>query len=822
MEPSLSQRALPEFERRFRSVFANAAIGVAIIDASAVFIFVNQALCKMSGYGEQELCGMMFTELLHSDDRTLRLEVFRRILEGALGSYIYERRLLRKDGTLMWVRTSVTVPSEPAGVAQVFLVVEDITQRKEAEDALRASEERFRIAAENASDMIYEWDLKTGEVGVFGPANQYMGDWPTPGSFDAWAKIVHPEDLEQLLPAFTRFIESGERYSGEYRIVGRNGKIYHYSNRGQAVRNAAGEPYKWIGLTTDITEAKLSEEATSQLAAIVQSSDSAIMATDTAGAITTWNHGAETLLGYTAPEALALSISSLLSSAELAREIRSQIRDGQSSRLDEALFLRHDGSTVPVLLSISPIRKPSGQLSGSAIIARDISARKQAEKEIAHWAMHDHLTGLPNRLLLAERLALSIGRAERAKANRAASRTAVIFVDLDGFKFVNDTLGHEAGDLLLQQVAQRLSASVRRGDLLARMGGDEFMVVVNSVSDDEAALGVAERLRAALREPLTVAHHELVITASMGISMYPRDGRDASALRRNADAAMYEAKQAGKDRIHFYTPALGAAFQVRLALETDLRHALDRDELCLHYQPIFTAGDNRQTAYEALARWEHPSLGFVPPNQFIPVAEETGLIIRLGEWVLREACRQCRWWQDHGQPLVRVAVNVSPLQFARADFVPTVLAVLRESGLRGDLLDLELTESTVMRDIDSAIEKMSELRGHGVRISVDDFGTGYSSLGYLHRLPIDTLKIDRCFVAQIGEIAAAVPLIQGMISLAHSIGQQVIVEGVETAAQLEILRNIGCDEVQGFWLGRPMKLRRHGLLELVPEEQLVY
>jgi EAL domain-containing protein (putative c-di-GMP-specific phosphodiesterase class I) len=285
---------------------------------------------------------------------------------------------------------------------------------------------------------------------------------------------------------------------------------------------------------------------------------------------------------------------------------------------------------------------------------------------------------------------------------------------------------------------------------------------------------------------------------------------------------MYEAKQAGKDRIHFYTPALGAAFQVRLALQTALRHALDRDELYLHYQPIFEARGNRQTAYEALARWEHPRLGLVPPNQFIPVAEETGLIIRLGEWVLQEACRQCRWWQDHGQPSVRVAVNVSPLQFARADFVATVLAVLSDSGLAGNLLDLELTESIVMRDIESAIEKMSELRGHGVRISVDDFGTGYSSLGYLHRLPIDTLKIDRCFVAQIGEIAAAVPLIQGMISLAHSIGQQVIVEGVETAAQLEILRNIGCDEVQGFWLGRPMKLQRHGLLSApAPEEQLV-
>ena len=242
-------------------------------------------------------------------------------------------------------------------------------------------------------------------------------------------------------------------------------------------------------------------------------------------------------------------------------------------------------------------------------------------------------------------------------------------------------------------------------------------------------------------------------------------------------------------------------------METDLRRALDRGELCLHYQPIFTAANNRQTAYEALSRWRHPSLGFVPPSQFIPLAEETGLIIRLGEWVLREACRQCRWWQDHGKPAVRVAVNVSPLQFARADFVDTVLGVLSETGLTGDLLDLEVTESIVMRDIDGAIQKMAQLREHGIRISVDDFGTGYSSLGYLPRLPFDILKIDRCFVAQIGENDAAVPLIHGMISLAHSIGKRVIVEGVETTpSSWRFCAISNCDEVQGFLLGRPARI----------------
>ncbi len=659
--------ALPESDRRFRSAFAHAAIGMAIIDSNGLFVYVNDALCRMSGFEAGELCQMHFTATLHPDDRAARLDIFQRILAGEIGSFVNERRLVRKEGSVMWVRTSITVPSEQTTTPHIITFVEDITERKQAEDALRASEERFRIAAENASDMIYEWDLRSGAVDVFGPAHQRLGDWPTPRSYAGWRDLVHPEDLERILPEFERYIQSGERYSGEYRIVGQNGKIYYYSNRGQALRNGAGQPYKWVGLCTDITETKLAEEAVSHLAAIVQCSEDAIVATDIWGTITTWNDGAQQLLGYTAPEAQTLSVATLFSSGELAREILSRIYDGQSSRLDEAFLLRRSGTEVPVLLSASPIRAAGGQLTGSAIIARDISARKRAEREMAHRALHDHLTGLPNRLLLAQGLAQAI-----SSADREASGTAVIFVDLDGFKFVNDTLGHEAGDALLQQVAQRLSASVRHGDLLARMGGDEFMVVVNGVNEDRVALLVAERLGAALRGAFLVAHHELVITASMGISIYPRDGTDVSALRRNADAAMYEAKQAGKNRVHFYTPALGAAFLARLELETDLRHALDRDQLCLHYQPVFTASDRRQTAYEALARWPHAKLGFVPPQQFIPVAEETGLIIRLGEWVLREACRQCRWWRDHGKPLVRVAVNVSPLQFARADFVDTV------------------------------------------------------------------------------------------------------------------------------------------------------
>lgn len=433
---------------------------------------------------------------------------------------------------------------------------------------------------------------------------------------------------------------------------------------------------------------------------------------------------------------------------------------------------------------------------------------------MAYRVLHDHLTDLPNRLLLSESLARSIGTADSSE-----TQTAVIFIDLDGFKFVNDTLGHEAGDLLLQQTARRLNNGIRQGDLLARMGGDEFVLVVNGLPHDQIALQTAERLGDALRKPFLLGAHEIVVTASMGISVYPRDGSDASTLCRKADAAMYAAKLAGKDRIRFYNPALGAAFEARLEVEGDLRRALDRGEFFLEFQPVFTAATATLNAYEALVRWDHPSGRVIPPSQFIPVAEETGLIHALGEWVLRRACRVCRCWHDDGLSSIRVAVNVSALQFARGDFVDTVLDALRQTGLSGDFLDLELTESIVMRDVDTTVAKMAKLREHGIRILVDDFGTGYSSLGYLPKLPIDILKIDRCFVAQIGANPAAVPLIQGMISLAHSISKQVIVEGVETHEQLDILRKLGCDEMQGFLLGRPSRLEN--TTRRISPEQLI-
>jgi diguanylate cyclase (GGDEF)-like protein/PAS domain S-box-containing protein len=798
-----ARRQAEEEQRKLASLVENSDDFIAIASPDRKLLYLNAGGARMIGLDSPQQALGLDLSRLHPAMAWAKLESGLPALMET-GRQQEETQLRHwKTGAPIDVLLSAFLLRKPetGEILCMAAIMRDITGRKLAEQALRISEERFRIVAENAGDMTFEWDLATGRVDVFGLHTDRLGDGPVPHTFEAWKTIVHPDDLERILDGFNRHVESGERYVEEYRVLGEHGRVYCYSLHGQAIRNAAGTPYKWVGLASDITENKKTEESIAQLAAIVQSSEDAIIGTNLSGIITTWNGGAAKLLGYAAAEALGASISILLPHPDRVGDILDRSVRGEVSRFDQTLFVCKSQEALPVSLTVSPIRNTTGDVTGVAAIARDISARVRAETELAHQARHDHLTGLPNRLLLADRLEASI-----ARAAHSGLMTAVIYLDLDGFKLVNDTLGHEAGDGLLQQVTDRLRTCIREPDTLARMGGDEFMIVINEVKDDNVPLAVAERLAASLRKPLVIADHELYVTASIGISIYPRDGTDVSALRRNADAAMYESKHAGKDRILFFTPAMRATFVERLQLEEDLRRALDRGELFLDYQPIFEAAGCRQTAFEALVRWNHPSSGLIPPGKFIPVAEETGLIVRLGAWVLAEACRACRRWQKHGLESVRVAANVSALEFARTGFVESVLSILDETGLRGDLLELELTESMLMRDLDDSIRKMSQLHQHGIRIAIDDFGTGYSSLGYLPRLPFDTLKIDRSFVAELAVNSTALSLIEGMISLAHSIGKRVIVEGVETDWQLATLRKLGCDEVQGFLLGRPAPL----------------
>ncbi len=434
--------------------------------------------------------------------------------------------------------------------------------------------------------------------------------------------------------------------------------------------------------------------------------------------------------------------------------------------------------------------------------------RKRYQVQLEHQANYDALTGLPNRNLLHDRLRQSVF------AQRQARNIAVVFIDLDHFKFVNDSLGHSTGDELLKSMADRLRALLREGDTVARLGGDEFVLILNDQSNEEVVFRALQRITAKVAEPIEIEGKELVVTCSAGISLYPQDGPDVDTLLKNADAAMYRAKDHGRNNFQFYTSEMNERVNERLALENALRHAIDRKEFLLHYQQRVDLKSGNIVGAEALVRWKHPEWGLVRPARFIPLAEETGLIVQIGEFVLREACRQVRAWINEGLGPGVVSVNLSARQFRQEGLVRLVSRVLEETRLDPAYLEMELTESMVMHNVEAAVATLQGLKSLGVSISVDDFGTGYSSLAYLKALPIDKLKIDRSFVRDIGSGASEDEgvLAQAIISLGHNLHLHVVAEGVETDAQVRFLKSHRCDEVQGFFYGEPVEPAAHGRL----------
>jgi diguanylate cyclase (GGDEF)-like protein len=429
--------------------------------------------------------------------------------------------------------------------------------------------------------------------------------------------------------------------------------------------------------------------------------------------------------------------------------------------------------------------------------------RKRYQEELERQANYDGLTGLPNRHLLRDRLRQTVAE------QRNLRPVTVVFIDLDHFKFINDSMGHNAGDELLCTAAERLRASVRDSDTVARLGGDEFVLILNEQTREDVVFRAMQRILARIAQPMSINGRELHITCSAGISLYPQDGTDVETLLKNADAAMYRAKAHGRNNFQFYTAEMNRLVNERLNLEHDLRRALQKQELLLHYQPRINLVTGNVDGVEALVRWMHPERGLVMPDRFIPLAEETGLIVQIGEWVLRQACEQSREWRKAGLPRVAMAVNLSARQFREENLVKRVAKIVRETGLKPGELEMELTESMIMHDAELAIATLGELRALGIELSVDDFGTGYSSLSYLKRLPIGTLKIDKSFVADIGaseagEESDAGVLARAIISLGHSLRLKVVAEGVETQAQLAFLRENRCDEAQGFHFARPL------------------
>ena len=534
---------------------------------------------------------------------------------------------------------------------------------------------------------------------------------------------------------------------------------------------------------------------------VIENSLEGIMITDPDAVIVSINPAFTRLTGYTAQEVVGRR-PTLLSSGRHDGEFYAalwQRLESEGHWQGEIWNRRKNGEIYPELLTITAINDADGRLTNYAALFSDISELKENEERIKHLAYYDPLTGMPNRRLFEDRLQVALAHVHRNKG-----QLAVMFVDLDRFKRINDTLGHEMGDQLLVEVSRRLYDCLREDDTVARMGGDEFVVLLSEVGMPDDAAYIARRITAALTRPMSLGGRELVVTASVGISIYPEDGRTASTLIKNADTAMYRAKESGRNGYQMYAPAMNARTLEHLALESALHKALERGELCLHYQPLVVPGTHKVVAAEALLRWNHPELGLVSPGDFIPLAEDTGLIIPVGEWVLAEVCRQLRQWQAQGRDVLNIAVNISARQFRDRAFLPTVQRILAGAGIKPAQLTLELTESMLMDEALDTIRMLGQLHEMGFTIAMDDFGTGYSSLSYLKRFPIDILKIDRVFIRDIERSADDAAIVSAIIRLAHSLRLSVVAEGVESAAQLEFLQQEMCDRLQGYYFSRPL------------------
>jgi diguanylate cyclase (GGDEF)-like protein len=463
------------------------------------------------------------------------------------------------------------------------------------------------------------------------------------------------------------------------------------------------------------------------------------------------------------------------------------------------ILIRRDGYEAAIEDSAAPIHDRSGLVTGAVIVFHDMSVSRAMTLEMSHLAHHDSLTNLPNRLLLKDRISQAI-----ATGRRNDTEVAVMFLDLDGFKHINDSLGHAVGDRLLRSVATRLVSAVRGSDTVGRQGGDEFVILLAEIKHAADAGIAARKILTALAAPCTVDSHILYVTASIGMSTYPEDGEDAETLMKNADTAMYQAKVIGPNNYQFFKKHMNVRAIERQSIEAELNCALEQQEFMLYYQPIVNLETGQISGVEALIRWMHPDRGFLSPAQFIPIAEECGLILPIGRWVLREACRQVQEWIDSGLLVTPVAVNVSPLQLRSEGFLDSLRLILRGSRLDPCYLELELTETAFMRHAKSTIGVLRELKSIGVRLSLDDFGTGYSSLGYLRWLPIDTLKIDPSFVNNINTNTEDAMIVDTMITMAKGLKKRVVAEGVETEAQMNFLHAHGCDEAQGYYFSKPM------------------
>ena len=810
---SLTERGAAITELRasheeLRLVTENTPMSISFYDQHLRCAYANQSYARWLGVSLDSIIGKSIREILGEAAFSAIEPVLPRVFAGE--TVELEREHRHPDGRTSQLMSHL-VPriGEDRRVIGYYAFNADITERKKAELEISLARERLELALTGSKLTLWDLDCITGAVYLDPAWAQMTGGAPgeTFTTVEKLLEYVHPDDGDRILEENIRVLK-GEipSYFTEHRVAHRNGEWLWILSHGKVTQRAPdGTALRMIGTNADITERKQAElilrESQQRFADVVGASGEYIWELDQAGNFTYVSSKTEQVFGYPGEEMLGRPPTDFMPAGEAQRwreHLADTVRRHEPFRKEQHIALARDGRQFWTEVSAVPVFSPQGGFIGYRGTGLDISDRKAAEERIQELATRDPLTALPNRLLLTDRIGHGIEVAQRSGA-----MFAVLFVDLDRFKIVNDSLGHGVGDALLQRVAKRLVNSLRKGDSVARLGGDEFVVIAEELARAEDAGSLAQKIIGSLSAPFEIDGHTLNISCSVGISIYPSDAGDTATLLKNADVAMYSAKEGGRRRHQFFSPALDARATEKLVLETHMRTALARQEFRLHYHPKFSLQTGALAGIEALARWHHTELGDVSPARFIPIAEDAGLIVPLGEWALNQACVQIRNWQRAGHRPVPMAVNLSVRQFT-GDLVDTVRYALGDNGVAPHLLELEITESLLMHNVTENIAILRELSSLGVRIAIDDFGTGYSSLSYLRRFKLDTLKIDQSFVRGMSSNTVDLSIVNAIIALAQSLKIKVVAEGVETAEHRDMLRDLRCDEWQGHLICEPL------------------
>ncbi|MFZ1639835.1 MAG: EAL domain-containing protein [Candidatus Contendobacter sp.] len=723
---------------------------------------------------------------------------------GVLAAFLEQRHRLRRAQHQL--ETLNTEFNNRQGWANSLEM--EIERQRKAVDSLRDSERRFRTLTEQLPVGIFLTNAQGECRYVNDRWCQLAGLTAEQAAGSGWTSALHPEDRDPVLLAWRQAVENGSELVIAHRFRTPSGRETWINTRAVPLRDRAGRVTGHLCAHTDIADLKRIEETLRASETRFRSYfELPLIGIALTGPDKRWwevNDRLCEMLGYQRAQLLQLSWSELTHPEDLAVEMvqfeRVMNRRIEGYSLDKR-FIRQDGNLLHTSVSSRCLRRANGVIEHFVTVVQDITKRKQAEERVQHLAQYDALTGLPNRALVADRL-----RQALLRAGRDHTLVGVMLVDLDHFKRFNDTLGHAVGDQLLRDMAARLQQCVRECDTISRQGGDEFAVLLPDLATSDDAAWIAQRMLDVVAQPCRLSDQELHTSCSIGISLYPRDGQNADALLRNADVALYRAKDMGRNNYQFYLSGATVLSRERLNLEAHLRHAVEQRELELYYQPKWDFHVGAIRGAEALIRWNHPELGLLSPVRFIPIAEDSGLILQVGEWVLRTAVREIGQMHRDGFAGLRVAVNLSARQFRQANLADLVREVLEETEFDPACLELELTETILMNPTDDNLTTLNTFKTLGARVAIDDFGTGYSSLSYLQRFPLDVLKIDRAFVMDLPTSTSSAAIVDAILTLAHGLGMEVVAEGVETIEQLAFLRDHGCDEGQGYYFGRPLPL----------------